>query len=306
MGPKTLCLLLFVAVCFSGAVGDVVNVNFAGLLDNAPAPTTPTTPSSGGVPAWFSWLIPTLNITSACFGQTQDQCNKQTGCYYYFGVCLDAGFVPPKKQTTQPQQRPETTVQPAISLSTSKAKEIGAVYEAYLSPQQEGGEEEDTPPGTPSQFKSTKPSVPRNLRPSRGHGVLQFTNDLSKAYAFLAVENINVSEINLLHIHCGRPGQLGPIIVDFSTIGNLTLALRDGILAFEVTNEDIVAVVDSGEGLLGLMTAGCPIIQNIPFDKVKTISGLELIARSGELYWNVHTYAQTYYGDMRGQMTKVK
>jgi hypothetical protein len=38
---------------------------------------------------------------------------------------------------------------------------------------------------------------------------------------------------------------------------------------------------------------------------VKTIAGLQLIAEQGELYFNLHTTGQTYFGDMRGQLSRV-
>jgi len=39
---------------------------------------------------------------------------------------------------------------------------------------------------------------------------------------------------------------------------------------------------------------------------VKTIGGMELIARQGELYFNLHTAGQTYFGDIRGQFEAVQ
>jgi hypothetical protein len=193
-----------------------------------------------------------------------------------------------------------------IELDPDRGQEIGAVYEAFLSPHQEGGEEEDTPNLVPQQFLSTQPSTPRNDRTSRGHGVVTFTNDLSKAYVYVKIEGVNPAEINMFHIHCGRPGQLGPILVDFALMGNLQEYFADGYLAVEVTNEDIVAVAEHGEGLVGAFTAGCPIVPAIPMDKVKTIAGMQLIAEQGELYFNLHTQAQTFFGDIRGQLQRVE
>jgi hypothetical protein len=37
-------------------------------------------------------------------------------------------------------------------------------------------------------------------------------------------------------------------------------------------------------------------------DKVKTIAGMEYIARQGELYFNLHTRGQAYFGDNHGQI----
>lgn len=64
---------------------------------------------------------------------------------------------------------------------------------------------------------------------------------------------------------------------------------------------EIEAVLDSSEGLIGAFTAGCPIVPDFPNDKAKTIGGLEYIARQGDLYFNLHTAGQVYFGDIRGQ-----
>ncbi|MCU0498575.1 MAG: CHRD domain-containing protein [Anaerolineae bacterium] len=216
-------------------------------------------------------------------------------------VLLSSGAVYPQEGHGEGGSRPETDRPSPIELNAAGGSEIGFVYEAFLSPQQEGGEEEDTPALIPPQFRSTMPSVPRNERTSRGHGVIAFTKDLSRAYVHLAIENVNVADINMLHLHCGRPGQLGPIIVDFSTGGNIQEYLADGVMNVEITNEDIMAVTASSQGLIGAFTAGCPINESNPTDKVKTIGGLEYIARQGDIYFNLHTLGQTYFGDMRGQ-----
>ena len=201
--------------------------------------------------------------------------------------------------------RAESDQPSPIALDPSQGQTIGAIYEAFLSPHQEGGEEEDTPSLVPQQFLSTAPSVPRNERTSRGHGVLSFTKDLSKAFVHVQVEGVKTEDVVMFHIHCGRPGQLGPIIVDFALAGDLQEYLADGLLTLEITNEDIVAVTDHGSGLVGAFTAGCPIVQTLPLDKVKTIAGMALIAQEGELYFNLHTKGQTFFGDIRGQLQPV-
>lgn len=201
--------------------------------------------------------------------------------------------------------RPETSVASPIELNPGEGQEIGTIFEAYLSPHQEGGEEEDTPGAIPAALKSTAPSLPRDQRTSRGHGVLSFTKDLSKAYVHIAIENVDPNEIVMFHIHCGRPGQLGPIIIDFALAGNLNEYWADNMLSLELTNEDIEAVVAHSTGLIGIFTGGCPIVAALPTDKVKTIAGMEYIARQGELYFNLHTAGQTYFGDIRGQLHQV-
>jgi hypothetical protein len=192
-----------------------------------------------------------------------------------------------------------------IALNPAGGSEIGFVYQAYLSPHQEGGEEADTPAFIPPQFRSTAPSVPRNERTSRGHGVVEFTRDLSRAYAYLAVENVVIEDIVMLHLHCGRPGQLGPIIIDFGMMGTWTEMFADGVMKVEIRNEDIVAVTSQVASPIDAFTLGCPITTANPADKVKTIAGLQLIAEEGEIYFNLHTKGQTYFGDIRGQLSRV-
>ncbi|MBA3530645.1 MAG: CHRD domain-containing protein [Ardenticatenales bacterium] len=199
-----------------------------------------------------------------------------------------------------------------VTLDISQGQEIGAVYEAYLSPHQEPGEEKDTPSSIPEQFRSTTPSLLRNERQSRGHGMLRFTNDLSRAYVDVQVEGLNTDEIVMFHIHCGRPDQLGPIIVDFALTADLASDFADGTFSVEITNEIIEQTAASGEGVVGALTMGCPIpagLQtgiNFLNDKAKTVAGLEYIAQEGDLYFNLHTSGQVYFGDMRGQLHEVE
>lgn len=190
-----------------------------------------------------------------------------------------------------------------IALNPASGAEVGFVYEAFLSPHQEGGEEQDTPGLVPPQFRSTAPSVDRADRESRGHSVIEFTQDLSRAYVYLAVENVNPADVVMLHLHCGRPGQLGPIIIDFSLVGSINEYLADGYMRIELTNADIEAVLsEESPNPISQFTLGCPIVPGSPLpEQVLTIAGMELIARQGELYFNLHTAAQTYFGDIRGQ-----
>ncbi len=220
-------------------------------------------------------------------------------------VLLFNGALLAQHDSTMGDPRPETDVQSPIALNPSAGSDIGFVYEAYLSPQQEGGEEADTPVFVPPQFRSTAPSVPRNERTSRGHGVLEFTKDLSRAFVFLAVENVKPEDVVMLHLHCGLPGQLGPIIIDFSMAGNLQTYLADGKMSLELHNEDITAVTDNASmSPVDGFTLGCP-IASIPTDKVKTIAGMQIIAQEGQIYFNLHTAGQTYFGDIRGQFSPV-
>lgn len=206
--------------------------------------------------------------------------------------------------TAEGEDRPELTTESVVPLNPAAGSEIGLVFESFLSPQQESGEEADTPIYIPPQFRSTAPSVDRDQRTSRGHGVIEFTKDLSKAYVYLAVENVNVDDVVMLHLHCGLPAQLGPIIVDFSIAGDLKTYLADGVMQVEITNHDIEAVLNSVSGPVDAFTLGCPIASGTS-DEVKTIAGLSKIAERGELYFNLHTAGQVYFGDMRGQFYPV-
>ncbi|NDG48956.1 MAG: CHRD domain-containing protein, partial [Rhodospirillales bacterium] len=158
-----------------------------------------------------------------------------------------------------------------MDLRPNAGQEIGRIYEAWLSPLQQGGEEADTPSVVPRVFRSTAPSVARNARESRGHGTLAITRDQGRAYAHVKIEGIDPQDIVLFHIHCGRPGQLGPILVDFGLTQNgprnLPASFVNGEFSVEITNEDLVAVTDHSHGPLGFFTAGCPIIPGVPMDR---------------------------------------
>jgi hypothetical protein len=196
----------------------------------------------------------------------------------------------------------EVAPRDGITLDHAAGSEIGHIYQAWLSPLQESGEEADTPAFVPNEFRSTAPSIDRNVRLSRGHGTLAITRDLGRAYAHVKIEGVNPADIVMFHIHCGLPGQLGPILVDLGHGTDLHTAFADGELSVEITNEDLVAVLDHGHGLISAFTAGCPNLPALPMDRVVTIAGLAQIAAEGELYFNLHTKGQVYFADIRGQL----
>ena len=194
-----------------------------------------------------------------------------------------------------------------FALDATNTAEIGSMYQAYLAPQQEPGEEKDTPSHIPTQFRSTTPSTLREDRLGRGHALLRFTKDLSKVYIDIALENINPDEVVMFHIHCGRPDMLGPILVDFALIDNIQENMRDGVYSIEITNAAIEATAASAHGVIGSLTMGCPIPPSLALelgsiDRVKTVAGMEFIAQQGELYFNLHTSGHVYFGDIRGQI----
>ncbi|MFN3201385.1 MAG: CHRD domain-containing protein [Bradymonadia bacterium] len=194
---------------------------------------------------------------------------------------------------------------PAVTLNPSKGIEVGFAYEAFLSPHQEPGDESETPPGTPEAFQSTTASTDRVDRPSKGHGMVRFTKDLRYAQVDIAVEGIDPSTINMFHIHCGKPDQLGPIMLDLGIFLDLPEAFADGELNFTADFSHIVASLGHSHGGLEGFLSGCPIIQGINDDH-KTISGMKYVAAQGELYFNLHTTGQTYYGDIRGRLHAIE
>lgn len=203
--------------------------------------------------------------------------------------------------------------QSAPTLDPGRGKEIGLVFESFLTPHQEGDEEQNTPATTPKIFRSTAPSLTRDQREAaghRGHGVIRFTRDYSRAFVEVKIEGVDPKSVNMFHIHCGKPGILGPILVDFAVATDLQRELADGVLSVEIKNEHIVKTAENGHGLIGAFTAGCiipsPSLGTAKPSKVSTVAGMAQLARDGELYFNLHTVSQTYFGDIRGQLHRAE
>jgi len=72
-------------------------------------------------------------------------------------------------------------------------------------------------------------------------------------------------------------------------------------LSVEITNRDIIFVKQLPRGLKFHLPESCPSDAGFPA-QVKTIAGLESLAKKGVLYFNLHTKAHTFYGEMRGQI----
>lgn len=172
-------------------------------------------------------------------------------------------------------------------------------YEAFLSPAQEPGEESETPKPLLKSLGATKPSTPRAQRKSRGWGRVRFTRDLSAAFVDVEIKGVDAADILMFHIHCGPPGGLGPIVVDLGKRGDLTQHLAAGKLSLQLGNEDLTFVSMLPKAFK--LPESCPVEPGYPI-QVKTLSGLEYLARKGVLYFNLHTKAHTYYGEMRGQL----
>jgi hypothetical protein len=198
---------------------------------------------------------------------------------------------------------------PAPALDAARGKEIGLVVEAYLSPHQESNEESNTPSSVPQQFRSTTSSLTRDQREAaghRGHGQIRFSKDLSRAYIDVRLEGVDPATVNMFHIHCGNPGILGPILLDFGVATDVKSNLSDGLFSIEVRNEHIARTAEQGHGALGAFTMGCvigsPSLESVTPAKVMTIAGMADLAVERQLYFNLHTTGQTYYGDIRGQI----
>jgi hypothetical protein len=177
------------------------------------------------------------------------------------------------------------------------------LYEGFMSPQQQPGEESDAPKALTKAtgLTSTQPSLPREQRRSRGWGQLRFNKDLSAAFIDVEIKNVNPDDILMFHIHCGPPGVLGPIIVDLGSFGPLPRLLANGKLSLEVRNQNIVYVKQMPQGLKPALPESCP--AELGFSpQAMTVAALEHLARKGVLYFNLHTKANTFYGEMRGQI----
>ncbi|HVV86127.1 MAG TPA: CHRD domain-containing protein [Kofleriaceae bacterium] len=179
-------------------------------------------------------------------------------------------------------------------------------YEAFPSPAQQPGEEDEIPKPLVKSLGNTKPSTPRAQRKSRGWGQVRFTKDMTKALIDFEIKGVDPADIIMFHIHCGPPGLLGPIIVDFGKkLGDLPTAFAKGKISVEITNDDLTwASMFPPKGLpkgTVMPPETCPVEAGWPLT-TKTIVGMEYLARRGLLYFNLHTKQHTYYGEVRGQL----
>jgi hypothetical protein len=195
----------------------------------------------------------------------------------------------------------------AFAGEPAEGSKPGRTYESWLSPLQEGGEESETPKALQASLGSTAPSTPRAQRTSRGYGQLQFSRDFGGATVNVSIEGVKPEDIVMFHIHCGPPGVLGPVVVDFGTFGKFSKTFAGGDFQVELTNESILTAEKpehAGHILPTGLPEGCPVELGAP-TQVNTIAGLEYLARKGVLYFNLHTKAHTYYGEMRGMLLPV-
>lgn len=193
---------------------------------------------------------------------------------------------------------------PARAKDPSLGATTYTTYEAFLSPQQQPGEDSEAPKALAKAtgLVSTATPIPREQRPSRGWGQIRFSRDLSRAYVDVQIKGVNPADILMFHVHCGPPGVLGPIIVDFGEFGNLTKTLANGKLSAELSNKNITYVKQMPQGLKPALPESCPAELGFLPTQAMTIANLEWLARKGVLYFNLHTKAHTFYGEMRGQI----
>jgi CHRD domain len=159
-------------------------------------------------------------------------------------------------------------------------------YEAYLHPRQEPGES----------FVS----------PAKGYGKLTFAKNLSYGKVEVQMAGVDPGEIVGFHIHCGPPGVLGPIVVNFGSFGDFKKTIVNGKFATTIKNENVTFIKKLPAPLpesLPKLPESCPIDINLPGPaQVNTIAGVEALARKGVLYFNVHTKKHQFYGEMRAQV----
>jgi hypothetical protein len=195
----------------------------------------------------------------------------------------------------------------AATAAHAKDPALGATtfttYEAFLSPAQQPGEESEAPKpvAKATGLESSEQPVPREQRKSRGWGQLRFSKDLTRVFVDVELHGVNPADILMFHVHCGPPGVLGPIVVDFGSLGSLAKTLASGRMSVELSDKDITYVKSMPSGLKPALPESCPIEPGFPV-QAKTVAALEALARKGVLYFNLHTKAHTFYGEVRGQI----
>jgi hypothetical protein len=237
----------------------------------------------------FTLITSTLLLT-ACMAPEAQTPNNQ-------GSAAPAATTP-AAATPRP---PETSVDPSAGKTTF------VTYEGFMSPQQQPGEETDAPKlvAKATGLDSTAPSTPREQRKSVGRGRIRFAKDLSRAWVDIEINGVSPADILMFHVHCGPPGVLGPIIVDFGELGDLKQKLANGKMSVELSNKNITYIKDMPHGLKPALPESCPVEPGWP-TQAMTIAAMEYLARKGVLYFNLHTKAHTFYGEMRGQIYPAK
>lgn len=147
-------------------------------------------------------------------------------------------------------------------------------FEAYLS-----GAQEPTPPDAP-----TTPS-PGVVSTGSGEFNMQVAQDLSSINFTLTA---TITGATQAHLHCGRPGENGPVVVPLMTPNDQGMDVSDAMLGQgEITNATIVATAEGCQDAIGR--------------PVRNVASLAAAALEGLIYANVHTVANPA-GEIRGQL----
>lgn len=141
------------------------------------------------------------------------------------------------------------------------------------------GAQEVTPPAAP-----TTPSLGVNTETAAEVQIL-VDDDLSAFRFRLAVRN--GSDVTQAHLHCGRPGQNGPVVVFLSALNEQGQDVNGVLAQGTRSNEDIEPGAAACEELIGR--------------PVRNIASLTAAAFDGLIYANVHTVANPA-GEVRGQL----
>lgn len=172
------------------------------------------------------------------------------------------------------------------------------VYEAFMGPGQEPGEESETPKAAQKQFAATKPAVPRAQRKSRGYARLRFQRDLNAALLDVELKGVDPADIMALQLQCGAPDGVGPAVVDLGKSVDLTKTFKAGKLSTQRSLDAVATTRVWPADLAFRMTEACPLEPGAP--PVSTVAGLEHLARRGLLYLNLRTGAHMFFGEIRG------
>ncbi len=120
--------------------------------------------------------------------------------------------------------------------------------------------------------------------PAEGKIDVEFDDELTRVRVRLRV-NDTLGNITAAHLHCGRPGQNGPVAFGFVSPG--PCEFDDGRLTCTLTNENLT---DTNNNCMNVV--GRP---------VTNIAALAFAMRDGLIYANVHT-TEFGGGEVRGQL----
>ena len=141
------------------------------------------------------------------------------------------------------------------------------------------GEQEVTPPAAPS-----IPSL-GVITDTRARVQIQVEKDLSSFRFRLIVRNGN--DVTQAHLHCGRPGQNGPVVVFLS--------------ALNAQGQDVNGVLAHGTRRNEHIEPGAAACEELIGRPINNIASLAAAAFDGLIYANVHTI-QNPAGEVRGQL----